>query len=469
MKSSLKGVLTAGGVSLLTANLCGQTAQPNIVLINIDDLGWADLSSQGSGYYQTPNIDRLRSEGVFFDHAYAGAPNSAPSRACLMTGLNTPRHGVYTVSPPDRGRSEDRKLIPYPNRTVPDSTLVLLPEALHRQGYSTFHIGKWHLGVDPTEQGFDRNIGGNMAGNPSTYFSPYGNKNLPDGADGEFLTDRLTDEAIGLIDSRDRSKPFFLYFATYAVHTPLEPKPELEAKYHALPTTEAHSNAKYAALIESTDSNIGRLLAHLESCGLTDNTVVVLITDNGGVYDISRQWPLRAGKGSFYEGGIRTPMIVRWSGHTEPGRTDSRTITQMDLYPTLLDIAGGRSSKAWLDGVDIRAAIEGGKQADLKRRALYWHFPAYLENGNRETVDMKFRTRPVSVILKGDWKLIYSYESGRTELYNIRDDVSEHHDLSESHKRLTRKLLRQLQRWLVKTGAPTSFEPNPLYRDPTES
>lgn len=457
--------LALGGI---VASLAGcssadkERVQPNILLINIDDLGWADMTFQGSEYYQTPNIDRLRSEGLFFTNAYACAANSAPSRASLMTGFYAPRHGVYTVNPPDRGDAKDRKLISAPNSETPDSSYTILAERLRDGGYSTFHLGKWHLGKDAAEQGFDVNIGGNLKGHPKSYFSPYKNPNLPDGEDGEFLTDRLTDEAIKLLSgAKDSDKPFFMYFATYAVHTPLQPKPELKAKYDSLPSTDDHNNSKYAALIESTDTNLGRLLDYLQSSGLDKNTVVVFISDNGGLYSVSKQHPLRAGKGSFYEGGIRTPMIVRWNGVTAQNSSNDTPVSQISLYPTLLEIAGISADTLGLDGHSILPLFKGEECESTE--PLYWHFPAYLEGGGVESTDSIFRSRPVSVIRDGDWKLIYNYESGLSELYNLRDDISEKNDLSTAEPAITDSLHAELFEWLRTTDAPTSFALNPSF------
>lgn len=216
-----------------------KATQPNIILINIDDLGWADVGYNGSKYYETPNIDKLHRKGITFQYAYAGAANSAPSRACMLTGLNTPRHGVYTVSPATRGKAEDRKLIPCKNNTSVDESFCLLPEALHAAGYQTCHIGKWHITSDPLKDGMDVNIGGNEAGHPKRYFSPYKNRNLSDGPEGEYLMDRLATEAVRYINTVSRKRPFFLYYAPYAVHMPLQAKPELIEKYRNKPGTEA--------------------------------------------------------------------------------------------------------------------------------------------------------------------------------------------------------------------------------------
>lgn len=443
------------------------TERPNILLINIDDLGWSDLSFMGSEYYQTPNIDRLRSEGVYFSNGYAAAANSAPSRSSMLTGVYSSRHGVYTVDPADRGKATDRKLIAAKNCKVPDPQYKLLTETMQESGYRTCAVGKWHVGEDPTTQGVDVNIAGCLMGHPKSYTSPYKNEALTDGPEGEFLTDRLAAEAVKFMQGCEGGDaPFFLYFATYAVHTPLQPKPEIAARYAEKQGSEAHNNNKYAALVETMDTNVGVVLDYLRSSGLDKNTVIILTSDNGGLYSVSKQWPLRAGKGSFYEGGIRVPMIVVWDGHTKPNTTCDTPVSHMDLYPTLLDIANICDKDLSLDGEVITAQIEGrGCCAESrKERPLFWHFPAYLEKGNAETTDPVFRSRPVSVIRKGDWKLIYNYESEVAELYNLRLDISERNDLSSTDSTKASELRNELFEWLKSVDAPTEFELNPKYR-----
>ncbi|MFR9579023.1 MAG: sulfatase [Rikenellaceae bacterium] len=466
----LKSQLTTAGVlsvSLLSTNCASNgettTQRLNVVLINIDDLGWTDLSFMGSDYYETPNIDRLRSEGVYFSNAYAAAANSAPSRSSMLTGVYSSRHGVYTVDPADRGKAKDRKLISAANRLTPDPKYKLLTETMQESGYRTCMVGKWHVGEDPTKQGVDVNVAGCLKGHPKSYTSPYKNPAITDGEDGEFLTDRLAAEAVKFMETcKGGDAPFFLYFATYAVHTPLQPKPELAAKYAEKEGTAEHHNNKYAALVETMDTNVGVVLDYLRSSGLDKNTVIVLTSDNGGVYDISKQHPLRAGKGSFYEGGIRVPMIVVWDGHTAANTTCDTPVSQMDLYPTLLDIVGVSDEGLNLDGEVITSQIEG--KAAATERALYWHFPAYLQGGNEETTDPIFRSRPVSVIRKGDWKLIYNYESETAELYNLSNDLSERNDLATTDCAKATQMQQELFTWLRSVDAPTEFELNPKYQ-----
>ena len=449
---------------LFNGNLNAMTySHPNIVLINIDDLGWTDLSCNGSGYYETPNIDKLKEKGIWFTTAYAGAANSAPSRACMLTGQNTPRHGIYTVENPDRGKKELRKLISYPNREILPKGIQILPEVLKKAGYQTFHVGKWHVTENPSESGIDKNVGGNHAGHPKSYFAPYHNPNLKDGEKGEYLPDRLGDEAVKLIKEADNSKPYFLYYATYAVHTPIQAPESLIEKYRNKPITKAHNNHIYAALVESMDRNVGKVLKAIENSGQADNTFIIFTTDNGGVYDISKQWPLRAGKGSFYEGGIRVPMIIYQPGKYEHKVYDDVMVSQMDLFPTIIDLIGISDKNLLMDGESLLPLLDKDNTSTLKKRSLYWHFPAYLEGGNKESVDKFFRTRPVSVIRNEEWKLIENYEDGSLELYNLKNDLSETKNVSSKYPRKTKELKKKLDNWKKQINAPCEFKANPDY------
>lgn len=464
-----KKLLVAWGVLCAVNSSMGVTkknqAQPNIILINIDDLGWADVGYNGSTYYETPHIDRLHKMGVSFQNAYAGAANSAPSRACLMTGLNTPRHGVYTVAPAERGKAEDRKLIPCENKKALDDSAWLLPQALRAAGYQTCHVGKWHITADPLKNGMEVNIAGYEAGHPKSYFSPYKNPNLTDGPEGEYLMDRLASEVVQYIDTVNRERPFFLYYATYAVHTPLQAKSELIEKYKRKNATEAHNNPVYAAMVENMDAGIGRVLDAVEKNGLSENTLIVFTSDNGGVYHISRQWPLRAGKGSFYEGGIREPFIIYMKGAYEGGITRTEPVSQLDLYPTLVHLAGADPVIS-PDGEDLLPLLNEGKTDYLNDRTLYWHFPAYLETGPglNEARDPLFRSRPVSVILQRGWKLIENYEDGALELYDLNRDPSEKKDVSGKYPDKTAQLYDRLNAWKKETNAPVPDRLNPLYK-----
>lgn len=459
-------IWAAGGLSLFSFGGMAQQQRPNIILINIDDLGWTDMSSNGSLYYETPNIDRLKQQGVWFDEAYAGAANSAPSRACLLTGQYTPRHGMYTVGEPDRGEASERRLIAIPNREVLEPGIQMLPKVLEQAGYQTCHIGKWHVTDNPLLNGMGRNIAGNHAGHPKSYFSPYGNPDLKDGETGEFLIDRLGNEAVDYLRQVDKSCPFFLYYATYAVHTPLQAETCLIEKYKKKIPTEAHDNPVYAAMIEAMDRNVGKILDVVREIGIEENTLIVFTSDNGGVYQISRQWPLRAGKGAFYEGGIRIPLIIYQKRRFEKDVVADIPVLQFDLFPTFMDLAGIDASGLLLDGQSLLPLLR--KQLkDYDNRPLFWHFPAYLEGNEIETRESGtpyFRTRPVSVIRLGDWKLIEQYETGKLELYNIRCDISEKRDLSTENPRKAKELYKMLESWKKEVGAPEPVHLNPKYK-----
>ncbi|NNE77373.1 MAG: sulfatase-like hydrolase/transferase, partial [Pricia sp.] len=272
--------------------------KPNIVLINVDDLGWKDLGFMGSSYYETPNLDAFAKEGMVFMKAYAAAANCAPSRACMLSGMNTPKHTVYTVSPSERGNSKTRKLIPIKNTEHLNDSIYTLPEMLKNAGYVTGSFGKWHIGNDPTEQGIDLNVGGSSRGNPGNegYFSPYNIDFIENGPDGEYLTDRLTDEAIKFV-RKNKDTTFFVYMPFYTVHTPIMGKPDLIKKFEGKEGSNGQNRADYAAMVASMDANVGRLLLSLKENGLEDNTMVIFTSDNGGIRSISEQNPLRAGKG----------------------------------------------------------------------------------------------------------------------------------------------------------------------------
>ena len=458
-----KKLLLGGILPLYASMLCAQqTKQPNIVLINIDDYGWADLTSNGSDYYETPNIDKLKSDGVWFNEAYAGAANSAPSRACMLTGMNTPRHGMFTVANSDRGKATTRRLIPIENRRILEDGIQILPQVLKDAGYQTCHIGKWHVTNDPTQNGMDINIAGSHAGHPATYFAPYRNKKLKDGEKGEFLMDRLGSEAVSYLQNASKKKPFFLYYAPYEVHTPLQAEPHLIAKYKNKKGTKAHNNPVYAAMIEAMDRNVGKVLAEIKALGIANNTLIVFTSDNGGVYNISKQWPLRAGKGSFYEGGIRVPLIVYQQGKYEHREIKHIPVAQLDLFPTFLELADISTKKRTLDGKSLVSLLNKKEKAYIER-PLFWHFPAYLEQGNAETHDPIFRSTPVSVVRKGDWKLIQYYETNTFELFNLRSDISEKKDLSNIEVAKTEAMKSLLSEWQQQVNAPIPTQLNPKY------
>jgi len=434
---------------------------PNIVLLVADDLGWTDLACYGSGYYQSPHIDQLAAEGMKFTDAYAYA-NCAPTRACLMTGQNTPRHGMYTVSTGARGKERDRKVIPVENIQSLDPSTPTLGTLFKSVGYVTAHVGKWHLGTPgqsgPLELGFDYNIGGFRGGMPKTYFAPYENAHLPDGPEGENLTDRLAEEAVKII-RQHRDEQFFLYLPFYAVHVPLEAKEPLIEKYKQREPVGGHHNSTYAAMIETLDAAVGRVLQTLDELQLADETLVIFISDNGGLggyasmglphsRNITDNAPLKGGKGSFYEGGIRVPMIVRWPGVIAPGTECDVPVSVLDFFPTLATVADADTPTDHpLDGTDIVPLWRGDSIED---RALFWHFPGYLEAYGPE----KWRTTPVSVIRDGRYKLLEFLEDGRLELYDLQEDLGEWNDLADEVPHTASKLLTKLRNWRDAVGAP---------------
>lgn len=437
---------------------------PNIVFILVDDMGWRDVGYKGNKYVETPNIDKLSTQGMLFNYAYSNAPNCAPTRAALISGKYGPRTGIYTVSNADRGESKNRKLIPVVNKTVLDASFYTLPEALKDRGYVTGMFGKWHLGdsvgTSPEGQGFDVNVAGGEAGAPKTYFSPYHLPHLTDGKPGEELTERLTSEAIKFVDQY-KNKPFFLYLPFYAVHVPLSSTPELIAKYKAKPTTEERFDPIYAAIVETVDTQVGRLLTHLEEQGLTKNTIVVFTSDNGGYFPVTTLTPLRGSKGSLYEGGIRVPLIIKWPGKIKEGSVSNEPVMSMDYYPTFLAITGAKvPANTILDGTNILPVLtQTGK---LKERNLYWHFPAYLEPN--KGMKQMWRQTPGSAIRKGDFKLIETFEDHKVELYNLKDDESEKNNIAEKYPVKTKELLSDLQQWRKDLNAFVPSQPNPEYQ-----
>ena len=426
----------------------GRARKPNFVFILIDDMGWKDLSFMGSKYYETPRIDKLAGEGVVFTSAYSNAPNCAPTRACLMSGQYSPRHGIYTVGTSERGSSKRRKLIPTANTTQLGREHVTLAEALKPAGYSCACIGKWHLGTKapyrPQDRGFD------VAYERS--------KRSHWMEDGQYLTDRLTDEALTFIDD-NHNKPFFLYLSHHAVHTPIQAKPELVKKYEHKPPSGPHKDPTYAAMIESVDQSVGRVLDKLDELDLADNTAVFFFSDNGGYGNATMMPPLRGSKGMLYEGGIRVPAIVRWPGASSPRRSCDTPVIGVDFYPTMLEMAGAsRPAGYTLDGESLVPLLKGGS---LKRKAIFWHYPVYLEPYNDD--QWPWRTTPASAVRQGDWKLIEFFEDGRLELYNLKDDIGENNNLAMARPEKTRELHKLLLAWRTSVSAPVPTQRNPEF------
>lgn len=450
-------------VLLIGACTSWTKTKPNIILILSDDQGWKDAGFMGSKYYETPALDALAASGMSFSNAYANAPNCAPSRACLLTGLYTPRHGIYTVNSSARGKSAFRKLIPIENKTILDTSFTTIAEVLGKNGYISSSIGKWHLGNDsiglPLSQGFNENIGGYHLGHPKSYFSPYNNPYLSDGPEGEYLTDRLTDEALGFIE-RNKDNPFFLYLPHYAVHTPIQARDSITSIFNNKEPDGKQKNPEYAAMIKSLDDGIGQLVEKVEELGISDNTIIIFMSDNGGLGTVTGMEPLRGSKGMLYEGGIRVPLIISWPGKIKPQAISNIPVAGTDLFPTILKLAKIKPPKDLvLDGVNLNRILL--KEKGIPERPLFWHFPAYLERhrGMKEV----WRTTPASAIRFGNWKLIEFYENGTIELYNLKEDIGETNNLSEKYPEKKNELYKLLDDWRNETNAPVPTKINPEF------
>ena len=445
------------GTAALASAQPRTSGKPNILFILADDLGASDLACYGADLHETPNLDRLASESVKFTNAYAAASICTPSRASILTGKCPARlHMTVWREETLRDPLPSRKLIP--PRAVSDLPLseVTLAETIRANGYRTAHIGKWHLGDAahyPEQQGFDMNVGGTLWGAPQTYYYPWrGDKRyggepryvpgLGYSKPGDYLPDRLTDEALTFLD-RAAGQPFFLNLWFYTVHTPVEGKPELVAHFQQkVREGMHHKNPSYAAMVRSMDENVGRLLQRLEENGQASNTIVVFTSDNGGFINehegvvVTSNAPWRSGKGSLYEGGIRVPLLVRVPGR--PGRVCEAPIVGFDLYPTLAEVTGSAipaTQKAAMDGVSF-AGILRNPDASMPERPLYFHFPHYYTT-----------TTPASAVIEGKWKLIEYFEDGRLELYNLRDDPYERRDLATQEPERARRMRQQLAEW----------------------
>ena len=438
--------------------------KPNVILIVADDLGWSDLSYMGSTYYETPNIDKLSKSGMTFYNGYASSANCAPSRASMLTGKYHPFHGIYSVKNSDRGNKKTRKIIPIKTKTKLELEYFILPEMLKSKGYSTGHFGKWHMGPKgyyPEQMGFDINIGGNEHGGPGSYFSPYKYPNMSNGPKDEYLTDRIGDEVVKFIE-KNKENNFFAYVPFFSVHTPIQSKSEYEKKYRNKESNEYHNREDYAGMIQSLDENIGKILEKIDKLNLSKNTLIIFTSDNGGIKAISNQYPLRAGKGSYYEGGIKVPMIFSWPEKIQAGSTSNERVSNIDFYPTIKKIIGYNKTID-LDGEDLTPIFNSKA---LKKRELYFHFPIYLEPYNVHLdsgSDPLFRTIPGSVIIKDNWKLHHYYEDNNFELYNLENDISESKNLININKEKKAELLKDLNNWRSKNNAPIPNKLNPFY------
>ena len=455
-------------VLLLTYGTVLSQNKPNIVLLYADDLGWADLAVQGSDFYETPNIDKLAEKGIRFTNAYANAANCAPSRASLITGLYSPRHGIYTVGSSKRGKSANRKLVPTKNTETLEPSLQTIPRLLKEQGYATCMAGKWHLSEDPRIYGFDTNFGGNHSGHPKSYFSPYKNPNLPDGPEGEHLPDRLSTDVCNWMEGV-KDQPFFLYFPFYSVHTPTKGRPDLIEKYEDKEGGDNHNHPVYAAMIEAMDLAVGKVVEKIEAMGLSENTLIIFTSDNGNFGGTSIARPLRGSKGMYYEGGVRVPFIASWEGRISEGAVSDLPIMGTDLFPTFAYLSGKKKGSYKSDGENLYFAFTG-EQTSIER-SLYWHFPAYLQMYKKDRAfedahDKPYwRSTPCSVIRSGDWKLIEYFETNESELFNLAEDIGETNDLSQANPNKKIELLNQLVAWRMQVKAPVPRKLNPEYKE----
>ncbi len=446
--------------------------RPNVLFILLDDFGWTDAGCYGSSFYETPRIDQLAKEGMRFTNAYAACPVCSPTRASILTGKYPARLGLTQWL---GGYSEGKLAhVPYVDHLSCDE--VSLARVLKDSGYATWHVGKWHLSKHgdqrfetyPEKHGFDVNIGGCDWGAPkNSYFAPYGLETLLEGPEGEYLTDRLTDEAIRLIED-SQEEPWFLHLSHYAVHTPIEchealvekyrqksealglstedpfvegePFPCLHKKDQKVMRRVVQSDPAYAAMVENVDSNIGRVLDAIDSAGQRDNTIVIFFSDNGGLATAEGSptcnAPLHEGKGWMYEGGAREPLIVRWPSIVPAGATTNQVATSTDFYPTLLECAGlPLLPEQHCDGVSLLPTLKG--EASFDRGAIFWHYPHYSNQGGAPGCSMR----------EGDWKLIEFFEDNRLELYNLEDDISEEYDVGDEYPERRDDMHLKLSEW----------------------
>jgi arylsulfatase A-like enzyme len=474
LMNRLSGSICVASLSVLSA--VASTDRPNVVFILADDLGWTDLGCYGSTFYETPYLDRLALEGMRFTDAYASCNVCSPTRGSIMTGKYPATIGITShigLPQPDHWK-KNTPLLPSAYKEYLEPDEITLAEAMKPAGYRTAFIGKWHLGDDPKyfpdQQGFDVNIGGCGLGHPPSYFSPYRIPTLTDGPKGEYLTDRLTDEALKFMDE-NKDQPFLIYLAHYAVHNPMQGKPELVEKYkakaaslppagpvfamdHGVSERQIQNHPVYAAMMESLDESVGRVLQKLKELKLDDKTIVIFTADNGGLSTSegrpTSNLPLSTGKGWSYEGGVREPLIIKWPGVTPAGSVSAEPVTSPDFYPTLLQMIGRPVPAGQnVDGESIVPLLKGGT---LPERPLFWHYPHYSNQGGD----------PSGAVRLGDYKLVENYLDMSVELFCIKDDIGEKHDLSKTYPEKADEMTRMLHAWRARVGAvmPT---PNPGY------
>ena len=433
-------------------------SRPNILFIMIDDLGWMDLACQGNPIVETPNVDQLASQGMRFTNAYAAAPVCSPSRAAILTGQSPARLHI-TNHTPERASfvPDDAKLSPAPMRNELALSYKTIAEYLADAGYRTGFLGKWHLSgagqgdeaLGPLGQGFQTNVGGCGFGGPPTFFDPYNIPTISNRKPGEYLPDRLADEAISFL-RQPSDNPFLLFLWNYTVHWPMEAPDPLLQKY-ASRTGHGLNDTRYGAMLEAMDTSIGRVLTALDTLALSDNTVVIFTSDNGGYGGVADNRPLRLDKGHLYEGGIRVPLIIRWPGKVARGAVSSTPVVGTDFFPTLLEIGGVQpDDKSPVDGESLVALLQ--QSGGLSRDAIYFHYPNYAFHRSN---------RLGSAIRCGDHKVIRFFDNQAVELYNVRSDISEAKNIAADMPVLARRLTQRLIDWLAETRAnlPSPREP----------
>ncbi|MGK0190485.1 MAG: arylsulfatase A-like enzyme [Verrucomicrobiales bacterium] len=464
--------IAAVAVAICSSPLVSAADRPNIVFIMADDLGWADVGYNGAEFYETPHIDRIRAAGMAFENAYPGASNCMPSRACIMSGMYTPRTQMWTPGGKAKGSKHAMKLLvpragdktgnaTFPSKLALEPAVTSIAEVLGMVGYKTARFGKWHLGADT--QGFDISDSNGKSGAPEK--NHYGNIDM---------AESLTDAAVRFIE-KNKAAPFFLYLCHWDVHTPIRARKEVVAKYQKKLDSKTWSrkwNTTYAAMIEAVDTSVGRVWKQLQDSGVADNTLLVFTSDNGGHSGATFCAPLKGAKGAFYEGGLKVPMCISWPAVIQPGSHCATPVTGVDWMPTLTELA--KASLPAKQPVDGRSIVSLMRSPDaptpLDDRAIFWHYPLYLSGAQYNKVlpihgtDRPFwRATPCSVIRRGDWKLIQFFEDDSTQLYNLRTDVSEQNDLAQSDPARAATLLTQLKQWQMDTRAVIPTAPNPDY------
>ena len=484
LKEILKGMVVAGiavtiGNAYHTPAFAASESRPNVILFYADDLGWTDLSSFGSTFYETPNLDRLAAKGMRFTSSYAPSSVCTPSRAALLTGRTPARLGITDYASANtatqdlqqkrqRNRNQNHMFLEPPSDIRLPEGSVTFADVFKEAGYHTFFLGKWHVGnpedgYGPTDHGFDVNIAGTARGGPygrGGYFHPFDLPNI-DSEPGDHLTDRMAEEAIKLIEGAG-TEPFFMYFSFYDVHTPLMTKDHLEEKYrkkaaplHLGPrfasepprwNRQVHDHAVYAGMIETMDEALGAIVTALEEKGLDENTIIVFSSDHGGLSTSeghpTSNLPLRAGKGWLYEGGVRVPTLFYWPGVTEPGSRSDEPHVQTDFFPTMLEMAGlAMRPEDHLDGVSLVSELKGEGASDRER--IFWHHPHYSPQGGS----------PAGAMREGDWKLVEFFEGRRLELYNLAEDIEEQNDLARRYPRRVMAMHEKLREWRDEVGA----------------